>query len=306
MGRPKLTQDEIIKQVELLGLKFVKFIKYDGKLSIFTVKCEHDHEEYETTLSILNHGRHAKGCPTCKYLNKIQTNINKVGIENVKTYCENVGFEILSNEKDYTGTMSDIKLKCPNNHIFTTNYRNFKKRVNKCEYCIKEEKLNKAIQRARELNYILIDNEYIGKNNKLNIICDKGHEWHPTYDSFVYAENKCFYCQYSKGETRIEDFLLANSISYVKQHTFESCIYKRKLKFDFYLPEFNVCIEYDGIQHFEAQEHFGGEQKYTELCIKDDIKNEFCFTNDIGMIRISYEDYELIEYILEKELNLNY
>lgn len=46
--------------------------------------------------------------------------------------------------------------------------------------------------------------------------------------------------------------IIYNNIEYIKQKTFENCIDKRKLKFDFYLIKLNICIEFDGIQHYES------------------------------------------------------
>ena len=56
------------------------------------------------------------------------------------------------------------------------------------------------------------------------------------------------------------------------------------MKFDFYLSEHNICIEYDGIQHFEAIECFGGKKSFKEQKIKDKIKNKFCVDNDIKLL----------------------
>ena len=89
-------------------------------------------------------------------------------------------------------------------------------------------------------------------------------------------------------------------IIYLKQHKFDDCIYKRKLKFDFYLPDYNMCIEYDGKQHFQIIEHFGGEKRLKETQIKDKIKTEYCINNNIQLIRIKYN--QNIEYILKDKL----
>ena len=59
-----------------------------------------------------------------------------------------------------------------------------------------------------------------------------------------------------------------------------------------------MCIEYDGIQHFKAIECFGGIKSFKEQKIKDKIKNNFCISNNIKLIRIRYD-----ENILEKLTN---
>ena len=68
--------------------------------------------------------------------------------------------------------------------------------------------------------------------------------------------------------------------------------------FDFYLPEHKCCIEYDGIQHFESIEYWGGEKKLTSQRKRDEIKTNYCKDNNINLLRIKYN-----ENILEK-LNL--
>lgn len=99
---------------------------------------------------------------------------------------------------------------------------------------------------------------------------------------------RCPACTESHGERQIRLWLEINGIEYIYQQPFSDCRDIKPLPFDFYLPVFNKCIEYDGIQHFEPIEFFGG-QKAFEICIKhDNIKNEYCKNNDIPLLRISY------------------
>lgn len=51
----------------------------------------------------------------------------------------------------------------------------------------------------------------------------------------------------------------------------------------------SFCIEYDGIQHFEKIDIWGGEATLIEQQKKDEIKNVFCKDNKIQLIRISYK-----------------
>ena len=57
----------------------------------------------------------------------------------------------------------------------------------------------------------------------------------------------------SKGVKLIEKILQENSIKYDVEHSFDDCLYKNKLRFDFYLPDYNTCIEYDGEQHYQKK-----------------------------------------------------
>jgi hypothetical protein len=51
-----------------------------------------------------------------------------------------------------------------------------------------------------------------------------------------------------------------------------------------------LCIEYDGQQHFNSIDYWGGENALKENIEKDNIKNEYCKENGINLIRISYKD----------------
>lgn len=91
-----------------------------------------------------------------------------------------------------------------------------------------------------------------------------------------------------------------NNIKYKPQKTFDGCKYKYKLSFDFYLIDHNMCIEYDGKQHYEDIYNCPEEFKKTQL--RDKIKNKFCKDNNIKLLRIKYD--ENVEDIIKKELSL--
>ena len=70
--------------------------------------------------------------------------------------------------------------------------------------------------------------------------------------------------------------------------------------FDFYLPDYNKCIEYDGIYHFQTTRRTT-EKDLKEQQKRDKIKNDFCQKNNIPLLRISYLDFNNIT--IEKLLN---
>ena len=100
----------------------------------------------------------------------------------------------------------------------------------------------------------------------------------------------CSVCNQSKFENHIEDILKRLDIVYDRQKTFNGCKFKNKLRFDFYLPSYNTCIEFDGIQHFKPIRFFGGKLAFDNLKIKDEIKNKYCNDNNINLIRFNYND----------------
>jgi very-short-patch-repair endonuclease len=112
----------------------------------------------------------------------------------------------------------------------------------------------------------------------------------------------CPVCNESRGEVKILKFLTENNINFIRQKKFKECKNIKLLSFDFYLPEYNMCIEFDGEQHFRTVNEWGGENSYVNIKKNDDIKNDFCDKNSIELIRINYK--ENINDILKNKIKI--
>jgi hypothetical protein len=108
----------------------------------------------------------------------------------------------------------------------------------------------------------------------------------------------------TRGEKRIYKCLWRMEIPFIFQHVFIDCKYKDYLWFDFYLPDHEMIIEYQGQQHYKPVKKFGGIRAFRKQQIKDEIKRNYCENNHISMIEIAYWDYKNIETILEYMLCL--
>lgn len=111
-------------------------------------------------------------------------------------------------------------------------------------------------------------------------------------------------CLVSRGENRISVLLDNIGISYHSQYTFHDCINpitKARLKFDFFLPDYYLCIEYDGSQHTRAESIWAKKEGLENIQYRDSIKDSFCKNNNIPLLRISYTDYDSLneEYLLD-------
>lgn len=100
----------------------------------------------------------------------------------------------------------------------------------------------------------------------------------------------CPICKQSKGERKITSFLIENNILFIPQHRFNDCRNTLPLPFDFYLPELNTCIEFQGRQHYESVKSFGGEIELKRTQMSDNVKMEYCQNNNIPLITIKYND----------------
>lgn len=112
-------------------------------------------------------------------------------------------------------------------------------------------------------------------------------------------------CLISNGENLIRTLLVKMNINFIQQYKFEGCINPKtnaQLIFDFYLPDYNCCIEYDGIQHFKYRDTgWNTEDNFKQTKYRDSIKNKYCIKNNIHLIRIPYTDYKKIneQYLLD-------
>ena len=102
----------------------------------------------------------------------------------------------------------------------------------------------------------------------------------------------------SPGEARICRFLRSRCIQYYTEVSFPGCEYQKPLRFDFYLPEYDLCIEYDGKHHFRPKKR--KVQEYIKQRLRDKIKLKWCLQNRCSLLRIPYWNlYKLEELLLQ-------
>ena len=122
--------------------------------------------------------------------------------------------------------------------------------------------------------------------------CDCGNECDINGGNLRSGHTTSCGCIRSKGENKIKELLLNNNIDFIREKTYPDCKDKELLRFDFYIPEKNYLIEYDGIQHFttvsDNNPHWNTEENVSEVKRRDKIKNKYCKENNIPLIRIPY------------------
>ena len=108
-------------------------------------------------------------------------------------------------------------------------------------------------------------------------------------------------CIKSKAEVLIKNLFTQMQIDFISEKTFKDLKGKSgvPLRFDFYLPKYNLCIEYQGEQHYNR--HFEGEQGLIKQQYRDELKRQYCKENLIKLIEIPYWDFNKIneEYLLK-------
>ena len=208
----------------------------------------------------------------------------------------------------YDGYRTPVRIICPIHGEFEQSVDNHLTNKSGCLKCSRDNHrmtTDKYIEKAKKVHgdkydYSLVD--YINDKTKVKIICPVHGEFNQR--PFIHLNNHgCPECSQFKGEKRITEILQKNDIRYETQKTFNGCRYKRKLKFDFYLPEYNTCIEYDGEHHFREVKYYGGSDFLQVSKNRDFIKNSYCKDNNITLIRIKYTEFDTIEDIINKKVN---
>ena len=144
---------------------------------------------------------------------------------------------------------------------------------------------------------MLVAIEDIGKSTSgghtiWKCLCDCGNYSYPNQSNLEKLHSLSCGCRYSsKWEIFIYEYLTKLNINFEFQKRFQDC---RNLKgsdmlpFDFYIEQLNVIIEYDGLHHFEPVKGWGGEEKFKITKQNDEIKNTYCKTKGINLVRIPY------------------
>ena len=281
--------------------------------SIVTLKCKYCGNIIEVKASA------SLAKPPCKCLKEKMT--PELFIQKSKEVWGEDAFEYL-----------DFNLKCPNqsvtlkckkhNEVFTQKYHSHLEHCCGCPQCQHETFRDRNllsneefIRRCESLygdqfTYELI--HYDGNINNVIVTC-KDHGPVEVNARSLMDGKGCPLCRResdltSNGEKFLLKFFERNNINFNYQKTFEGCVYKKSLVFDFYLPDYNCCIEYQGKQHYfpqtwgvltkeQAEETFKIQQ------IRDQIKREFCKKENINLIEIPYKrklydvGKELAEYL---------
>jgi hypothetical protein len=153
-------------------------------------------------------------------------------------------------------------------------------------------------------NIELVD-DYINYNTAILHKCKKcNYEW-PISPQHTLRGQGCPRCNESHGERWVRQWLEQHKASFIFQHRFKDCKDIFELPFDFYLPHQDVCIEYQGRQHYEPV-NFGGindEQALKNLettQLHDQIKKGYCLSKNIQLLCIPY--WEDVEKYLNKFL----
>jgi len=305
-------QDIFIQEANSIHNNFYNYSKVVYKTSFLKIEivCPLHGTFHQTP------GNHLSGygCSLCGFqkASKIKTKSTESFIEEAKKIHKN---KYCYDLVEYRGVNNKVKIVCREHGIFEQLAGNHLQGKN-CSKCSRKYQRTRKktreqfIEKANRVHNNFYDYSQVIYNKaieKVIIVCPKHGKFLQTPNTHL-GGSGCPVCTESKGEKCIRFFLEKNNINYIQEKKFDNCKYKKSLPFDFYLPDFNLCIEYDGEGHFEPM--LRGSKILTESilnnykdCIRNDkIKNTFCIENKINLLRIACRDFKNIEIILQEYL----
>jgi len=274
------------KDIEIIG-------NYVNASTPIKCKCKIDCYEWSTSPGHLLIGT---GCPKC---NKAQRRTQEEFVRDVFSLYGDE-YTVLSEFKNMKTDVLMRHNKCGSEYFANPNKV---LQGRKCYVCFPIPQKTTA-RFAKELSAvnknIRVIGEYYQYHSKIQVECKLcGRKWE-TSPATLMGGAQCPSCSASSGEREVLKILGELELSNVPEHRFPDCKSKRALPFDFYLPDINVAIEYDGQQHFEPSEYFGGEKAFKSLVERDKIKTDYCKNNGIKLIRIPYTVENIKDYLTQQ------
>lgn len=204
------------------------------------------------------------GCKKCA--NENLSKNKACSFEELKARIEHTEYRVENGDayKTIRNKITFLHSVCGNTFT-TTAVRVSENRV-KCQKCygkslkIKEDYLDK-MKEIYQNQYEVIE-LWKGKNPFIQVKGPCNHTYKVNRYAFLKKNTKCPECNRSKGEQAIYNFLYSKNILFEEQINFKKLKSKINLIFDFYIPKYNICIEFDGIQHFRPIAFFGGNDAF--------------------------------------------
>ena len=288
----RLTKEEIVKRVRKVhgdkydySLFLNNDFNYERITDVIPILCP-IHGKFEQSLA--NHLQ-GKGCSKCNG-----------GVSFSKEEFEERGHLIHNHKYDYSKTDLEhrdekgrVRIICPIHGEFWQQPRKHLMGQG-CHYCSGHDR--KTVEELiREIKSIHGDKYgtdkivYVNNTTDITLTCPIHGDFKLTPHNLLCGKQGCPKCNRSHLETEISLFLEREGIEYEEQKKFP---WLKNYRLDFYLPQYNVAIECQGRQHFEAVGQFGGEEQLRIQNEWDDEKKALCDDNGIRVIYFTKGEFK--------------
>ena len=260
----------IEKAKKVHGDKFdYSLVEYHNAKKKILITCKNNHTFEQTPNDHLN----GHGCKFCSGWG-IYKNNNQLFLEKIQEIHGNV-YDF--SKINYINHDTPIELFCKIHGTFFKTPKSLLIKKEGCQKCGYKNQTKKRtwdsfifINKAKEIHgnkYDYSNVDYKKATLKIEIICKKHGSFYMSPKDHIHQKQGCPVCLESKGELKISSFLEKNNIKYIREKSFDNCINplsNSKLYFDFYIPDRNIVIEYNGEQHYKPIKYFGGEKELNE------------------------------------------
>lgn len=336
-----------IKYYELLGYSIPRSSANDGHKKRLTVKrgtkilvhiddlqksskakvnvqCDYCGEHFVREYQLVINGRNGKtskdACKKCSGPKSGES--RKMDFNDVARAFEARGYILLTAKEDIRFLNTDkLKYLCPIHGEKFTTWNRFSTKGSGCDECavesnkiaLKKHAWQRILEMFNNSEYELLSSfdEYTSSvDHCIRALCKKHGEFKTSWANFQ-RHCGCPMCNSSMGERSIAWYLDANNIAYDKPKKFDGLVGLggRKLSYDFYLPDYNLLIEYQGKQH-ESPGHFSDMpddkaiQEFAKQQEHDKRKRNYANNNGYKLLEIWYYDFNNIDSILQKHLTI--
>ena len=290
----KYTTEEFVKKASLIHNYKYDYSKVDYKNNSAKVCiiCPEHGEFWQTP----HHHLEGHKCPKCSKLKTQEEFIKEAKSIHGDTYDYS--------KINYVGSVHKICITCfkhgdflqlPNNHL----------QGQGCPECLRisrrynKEDIIKQFSDKHNNKYDYSKVEYTNLKTKVEIICPKHGSFFQRPEDHLNGQGcpECSKFRTSKGENLIKQILEKRNIKFIHN---KNCLdFLGKLRPDFYLPDYNLIIEYDGRQHFKPVKFWGGDEGLLKTQERDKLKTQLCEEHNIKLVRISYTQFNEIEEIID-------
>lgn len=264
--------------------------EYAAKNKHLNFKCGMCGEIFQRTWNNFFKGKY-KYCQSC--IVKTQAQEKHFTIEQIKEKCLEKGFKVIQDE--YLGNREPLDVEDKFGYKGRTNWNDIQNGKHFIKFRLQNPYFYYNVRnyfKENNFNCDIVEGSGEERKGKFTFLCECGKKYECTLDEVLNTDKPRIRCKtctntISSGEKAIIDWLKKNKIDYKYQYRFDDCRNVKPLPFDFYLPKYNMCIEFDGQFHYKQQPHVTEEQFQMQK-IRDKIKDEYCKNKNIKLLRIPY------------------
>lgn len=313
----KLSNKDFLNKIDKRYLeKFQVLTKYTHSNNPIELRCLKHYKTFKTKPLNLYKFKETLGCEDCGKENrkkvaqlkitKKQRGFEKLSTEKVLARFESQWGKIYSYEKfQYINSKTPSIITCPKHGDFEMSYSEHYLSKMKCPKCVSKRPLRstteefvKKAEKVHNKKYSYAKTVYRGARYKLIITCPKHGDFEQEASHHLRGEG-CPLCRNSRGEGIIQSLLIKKNLDFIREKRFSDCKSSESGKlysFDFFIPSYNLIIEFNGEQHYylpknsKAFDYSKESLKKTQK--RDKEKREYCLSKNLNFAIIRFDEVD--------------